>query len=201
MPGTAKAYAVTQVMQGPCDLWIIGTPPTDSAQRLTLDATTLTPDSIAHPTSIHLGLIEGDTKITMAAKKEEIKADQFAAPLDEYVTEEAMTVEADLKQFEATLLQQVMAGLSVYSTAAGYKQNTFGGLNLPVKVCFAVIAAKRNDATKAHVCVLYSAIFDASIVAPVGRKTATKYGLKVKGLADPVRTAGRQVGILYETIA
>jgi hypothetical protein len=186
-------------MQGPCDLWIIGSPPSDATQRLTLDAATLTPDATTHPASVHLGLIDGDTKVTMAAKKEDIRADQFAGVLDQFVTEEEMMVEADLKQLEATKIQQILAGLSVYSTAAGYKQNTFGGLNLPAKVAFAVIAPKRNDATKAHVCVLYSAIFEASVAFPLGRKSPSKYQLKVKGLADPTRTAGRNIGILYET--
>lgn len=200
MAGTAKNYVVAQIMQGPADHWIIGTAPVDGTPRVTLDAATLTPDATAHPSSIHLGLTEGDSKIHVAAKLKDIGADQFAGVLDQYNEQEGIEIDTVLTQMEAITMQQVLSGISAYSTASGYKQNTFGGLNLPAKVCYAIIAPKRNDATKAHVCVLFSAIIDPAIAVNIGRKNQSKYALKVKGLVDPTRTAGKQIGNLYETI-
>ena len=201
MAGSTKVYTPSAVHQGPYDLWVIVTAvPDDTAQRLTMDAATGTPDGTTHANSVHLGLTMGDVTIKVASKLADIKGDQFAAALDQFVTEEEATLEFEMSELEMQKLQRAM-GVATYATAAGYKQMTFGGSNVPPKVCIAAISPKRADSTKQYVALLYSAIAQANVSVALGRSKQSGYKVSFKALADPARTAGRQVCNIYETIA
>src|SRR5579859_6632177 len=105
MAGTAKGYDVSQIHQGPGDIWIIGTPPTDTAVRLTL-ATDGTPDATAHPSSICLGTTESGVTLSIKDKMTPIKVDQFEAAVDTYLDAKDVMLEAELSQQGVDLLQQ-----------------------------------------------------------------------------------------------
>ncbi len=179
-------------------MWVIGSPPNDATQRLTLDATTLTPDSTAHPSSIHLGYAQG-IKTVIKPTIGEIMLDQYDAPMDVFVQKIEASIEAELASTEMQKLQRAL-GVGTYSTAAGYKQVTFGGTLVVPNLAIAAISPKRTDATK----VIYSLLFKCAAVEgfsiDMGRTKFSVYKVRFLGFADLTRTAGRQIGLIVETI-
>jgi len=199
MAATAKGYDVTAIHQGPGDLWIIGTPPTDTAVRLTLDATTGTPDSVAHPASICLGTTESGITFTIKNKLTDIKVDQFEAPVDKYVDALDGMLEAELSQQSVDLLQQALS-TGVYGTTSAYKQITFGGVSIPPSVCVAAISPKRTGSNLWIVSMLYKAMSVGGLQALASRAKKSMHKVQFEGLADITRTAGKQIGVHYETL-
>ncbi len=95
---------------------------------------------------------------------------------------------------------QYCAPMGVYAAAAGYRQLTFGGQALPAGICIACIAPKRSDPTKYLVAILFAAHGTVGLSTAVGRAKASIYKAQFKGMNDLARTAGRQMGVLYETL-
>jgi hypothetical protein len=197
--GTTKGYSVSEIVQGPGDIWVIGTAPTDVNVRLTL-ASDGTPDATAHPGSVHLGAIQSAITTTVKPKLSMITLDQYDAPFGSYVDALAATIEAELAQTEAAKLQR-MLGVGAYSTAAGYKQVTFGGLLTVPKTCIAVISPVRGFPNRYVVVVLYVAAATGGFTVTLGRAKSSMYKAKFEGLADFTRTPGQQVGVIYQTLA
>ncbi|HWE50467.1 MAG TPA: hypothetical protein VG273_11780 [Bryobacteraceae bacterium] len=199
MAGTAKGYDVTAIHQGPGDLWIIGTPPIDSAQRLTLTAADGTPDATAHPNSICLGTTEGGITFTNKVKLSDITVDQAEAPVDTYMDQMEATIEAELSQQSVDLLQNALT-TGVYSTASAYKQVTFGGISIVPSVCVAAISPKRTGTNLWIVSMLFKVVSKGGITVMLSRSKKSTHKVQFGGLADLGRTAGRQIGIHYETL-
>jgi hypothetical protein len=198
MAATAKDFVVAEVHQGPGDLWVIGTPPNDATQRLTLDSATLTPDSVAHPSSVHLGYAQG-IKFIVKPTVGEIMLDQYDAPIGVFVQKIEASIEAELASTEMQKLQRAL-GVGTYSTAAGYKQVVFGGTTVVPEIAIAAISPKRLDATKAVYCLLYKCVAVEGFTIDMGRTKHSMYKVKFTGITDLTRTAGRQIGIAVETI-
>jgi hypothetical protein len=201
---TARDFTPGEIQQGPADLWIIGTPPNDTAQRLTL-ASDLTPDSVAHPNSLCLGLTESAITMTITPKIELIKADQADGAVDAYCTALETKLEATLNQAALAKLTQALGlGTGAYAIDAGgtpgWEQVGVGGLALPSQIAVAAIAPKRSDGTKAWVGLLYKVISGDGVSLVISRAKPGTYKVTFTGLADLSRTAGRQQGIVYETI-
>jgi hypothetical protein len=196
--GTLKGYSVAEIVQGPGDLWVLGTVPSDVNIRMTL-ASDGTPDAVTHPGSIHLGMIQSAITTTLKPKLSMITLDQFDAPVGSYVDALAATIEAEMSQTEAAKLQRVL-GVGAYSTGAGYKQVTFGGLLTVPKLCIAMISPTRANPQQYVVVVLYVAAATSGFTVSMGRAKASTYKAKFEGLADVTRTAGRQVGVIYQTL-
>jgi hypothetical protein len=199
MAGIAKDYKATEIMQGPGDLWVIGGAPTDAAVRLTL-ASDGTPDATAHPASIHLGAIQSAVTTQIKPKTQAIELDQYDAPFDSYVTDLDAKIEAELAQSESQKLQRMM-GVAAYGTGAGYKQFTFGGNLVVPKACIAAISPTRQNQARHVVSLLYSAAAVGGIQISMGRAKSSSYKASFQGLADITRTAGKQVGVIYQTLA
>jgi len=198
MAGTAKDLTVSEMHQGPGDLWWIGTAPVDGTPRLTL-ASDGTPDSETHGTCIHLGAIQSAITTAVKAKIADIDLDQYDAPVDGYLTELESSIEAEMAQTEAAKLQRAL-GVGTYATGSGYKHLTFGG-NLTVPTgCIAAISRKRVSGTKYIVATLFKAAAVGGFQVVFGRSKASTYKIKFTGLSDLTRTAGKQVGIIHETL-
>lgn len=198
MPGIAKDLQVSEIHQAPGDLWVIGTAPLDATPRLTL-ATDGTPEAAAHPGSVHLGATQ--SAITTMAKPvmAPIELDQHDGPFDSYATDLRSQLEAEMAQTEMAKLQRGI-GVATYATGAGYKQVTFGGSLVVPTLCVAAISAKRTNALRHIVSMLFKAAAVGGFSVSFGRAASSKYKLTFLGLHDPVRTAGKQVGIVYETL-
>lgn len=199
MAGTAKDIQATEIHQGPGDLWVITTPPVDAAPRLTL-ASDGTPDSVTHGACVHLGAIQSAITTSVKGKIGMIALDQFDAPLDGFVTDLEASIEAEMAQTEAAKLQRAL-GVGTYATGAGYKHVTFGGTLAVPTVCVAAISPKRTASTKHIVATLFSAAAVGGFDVKFGRAKSSSYKLKFQALSDLTRTAGKQVGIVHETLA
>jgi hypothetical protein len=95
---TAKDVTLTEFHQGTGDLWILPDPPSNAEERVTLDATTLTPDSTAHSGAINLGATTGPITITVTPKIANMPIDQADAPIGVYVESIEATIECELTQ-------------------------------------------------------------------------------------------------------
>ena len=199
MAGTAKGYSVDEIHQGPGDLWVIGTAPVDATPRLTL-ATDGTPDATAHPSSIHLGLAEGGITTTVKGKFTEVMADQATAPLYRFLESEEMTIEAELQQQAVDKLQHAYTA-GTYATASGYKQLTIGGGGVVAALCIAAISPKKDTPTLFQVSVIWKAVPVGGLQRLFARGKKSTHKIQFAGNADISRTAGKQIGNVYETIA
>ncbi|HWQ55685.1 MAG TPA: hypothetical protein VN442_18505 [Bryobacteraceae bacterium] len=199
MAGTAKAIDATKIHQGPGDLWIIAPAPDDTAQRLTLAADG-TPDVAAHANCIHLGATMGGITTIIQEKLSPIEIDQADGPVLHIPVGVEMRIETELAQVNVDLLQHVLA-LGTYSTAAGYKQISIGGKLAITYLCVAAIAPKRSDPTKFIVSLLYKVLPQSGISILMGRDKPATNKVVFAGANDHTRSAGRQTGLIYETIA
>lgn len=197
MAGTAKDIQVTEVQQGPGDLWVIGTAPVDGTPRLTL-ASDGTPDAPTHGTCTHLGAMQAAiTRVKPEVNM--IDLDQLDAPFDLYLGDLTAELEATFAQTEMSKLQRAL-GVGTYATGAGYKQVTFGGTLVVPTFCLAAISAKRTNALQHVVSVLFSAAAAGGFQVIFGRGAPSLYKSNFIGLADLARTAGKRVGNIYETL-
>lgn len=198
MAGVAKSYNPSQIVQGPGDLWFIGLAPTDTAVRLTL-ASDGSPDATAHPGSVHLGAIAAAITTSVKPKVAAITTDQFEAPIDSYLTEIDAQIQAEMAQTESSKLQR-MLGVGTYATGVGYEYVTWGGTFTVPTGCFAVISPSRLNAQQYVVSVLYVGVALNGFTLALARAKAASYKATIQGLSDPTRTAGQQVGVLYQTL-
>jgi len=204
--GTTTNYDVTHIQQGPGDLWIVGGGVADSpTPQLTLDpvGSLWTPDSTAYPSSVHLGAADGATTIAVTPKMEEIKIDQCDAPVGFFLQSLEMSLEVELKQLDPALIQNCAPfGAYAHQASPGYSQLTFGGLagGSPTGLCVAFISNKRGASGKVVVAILFNAVGQLGLSTTVGRAKQSIYKAQFKGFADLTRTAGRQVGVIYETL-
>jgi len=202
---TPKNYDITHIQQGPGDLWILGAGGIilDSATPQVVQAADGTPDSNTYASAVHLGTTTGSMTIVATPKMEDIKVDQADGPVARYLTELEMSIEADLAQLDPAILQEGVP-FATYSTVAspGYKQLAFGGLGgLIPPVCVCVIAQKRGVAAgKYVVSVLFNAHGTVGISTAIGRSKAASVKAQFKAITDLTRTAGRQMGVIYETL-
>jgi hypothetical protein len=208
MAGTSKNYSVSQIVQGPGDLWAIPVTaaPTDSAVRLVL-ASDGSPDATTHPGSVHLGAIASAVTTSVKPKIANIQTDQFEAPIDSYLAELDAKIEADLAQVESQKLQR-MLGVGTYTTGTNanpssgttYEQVTWGGTFTVPKTCLAVISASRQNAQQYVVSVLYIGVSMSGFALALGRAKAASYKAQFQGLSDPTRTLGQNIGVVYQTL-
>jgi hypothetical protein len=196
---STKSYAPAQIVQGPGNVWVIGNPPSDTAVRLTL-ASDGTPDSTAHAGSVHLGTIATAISTTVKPKMTQIQLDQYDAPFATYVDELAASIEAEMAQMESSLIQRAL-GVGVYGAGTGYEYVTFGGVLTVPKACLAVISPTRAAPKQYIVSLLYSAVSSGGFSVQLGKSKPAFYKAKFEGLSDTTRTAGKQIGVIYQTLA
>jgi len=187
-----------EVHQGPGDLWIIDPAPDDTAIRLTLD-TDGTPDVTAHGSSIHLGAIASAITFEATPEISDITLDQYEAPIAQFISKLGVKIQAELAQTEMQKMQKAL-GVGVYDTAAGYKELTFGGVTAIPEFCVAAISPKRTDPTLFIVAMLYKTTATGGIKLTISRNNPSFYTVEFTGQSDLTRTAGRQIGVVYETI-
>jgi hypothetical protein len=199
MAGTAKDIQVSEVHQGPGDLWVIATPPVDATPRLTLAANG-TPDSVTHGACVHLGAIQSAITTKVQGKMAMIDMDQYDSPIDGFATDLEASIEAEMAQTESAKLQRAL-GVATYATGSGYKHLTFGGTLVVPTLCIAAISPKRTAAAKHIIATLFSAVAVGGFQVAFGRAKSSTYKAKFVGIADLARTAGKQVGIVHETLA
>jgi hypothetical protein len=186
-----------EVHQGPGDLWIIDPAPDDTAIRMTLDEGT--PDATAHANSIHLGAIA--SAITFQATPEigDITLDQYEAPIAQFINKLDVKIQAELAQTEMEKMSKAL-GVGVFSEAAEHKTLTFGGVTAVPEFCVAAISPKRTNSALFVVAMLYKTTATGGIKFTISRNNPSFYTVEFTGQQDLTRTAGRQIGVIYETL-
>ena len=199
---TPKNYDVTHIQQGPGDLWVIGTPPSDSVAPILTLASDGSPDATAYPNAVHLGGVDSATTVVVTPKIEDIKIDQFDGPVARYLTDLELSMEAELVQLDPKLMQNVMT-YATFSTqvSPGFNLLTFGGMGIAATgPCIACISQKRTAPGKFVVVMFFSAHGTLGLSTSLGRAKKSVYKAQFKALVDPTRTLGRTTGVIYETL-
>lgn len=197
---TAKDLTVGEIYQGPADLWLISAAPLDATARVTLDATTLTPDATAHANAKCLGMSEGPVTLTVTPKIVFTQTDQYDGPLACFIQGLEAKIECELNQTSMEKLSRLLE-MSTYSTSTGYEQFVFGGGDPVAAICVAAIGKKRLATTLPVVFCLYRVHQTEGVSITASRQKASTYKVTFTGLMDGTRTAGKQVGIFHEGVA
>lgn len=126
--------------------------------RLTLDATTNTPDSIANPNAFHFGVTQSGAKLDIKVTYNDFQADEFRGPLATIVTSVAMSIDMSLEAgTDMDVVKNLLAGVGTYATGAGFKEVAIGSLTIAYQ-CVAHVFPLVEDPTKVGVFMIYNGI-------------------------------------------
>ena len=199
MPGTALNTDGSKIILGPGNLWADVAVPGAGA-RLTLH-TDGTPESVANPNAKHLGLTKGGGTVTFGVETQDFESDELTSPHLSRIIKQPMMIEAELLQLTdlAYVMKYVATG-GTYSTAAGYKELAFGGLNAITYYSFALICADVADPTK-FICIqLYKAYNKSGFTFNITRKDQASAKIQLQALSIATRAVGDQTGKMFVQI-
>lgn len=203
MAGTAKNQVATEILKGPCSVWINLAVPA-AAGRLTLDADG-TPDATANPTAWNVGLTVGGAKYSFKYSETSEEADELTAPFNKIISADNCTIQFEMWQSDnVNKLLQAFAPSGTYATGVGYEEIAFGGsLAIPAaaKPSVAIIGQRTSDPTKFFVVHLYSAINTAGLEGTFTKKNSMSIPITLEGQSVSTRAAGDQVGKIWHIIA
>lgn len=206
MPTVAKAFSPADIFQGPADLWldlgapVSAVPPVQYTNTLQLDATGAPPDSGS--AGVNLGLTEGPCSVSIHPKFNEIRADQFAAPVDAAFVSLACEIDFNIKELNLARFPKYFAGI----LTGTYTDVTAGanpacdflqiGSNKSSQAqlhTLMLIAPRRDVANKWIYVFAYKTYLKSAITLPLDRKKETVIKLKFGCIADTARVAKDQV--------
>ena len=197
MAGTSLAWKTDNILLGAGQIFAKVAIPGAGA-RLTLDATTLTPDATANPTAIHLGATQEGAKVSITTSWEEYFADEFAAPIQTNVTQVAASLTgAFLGVTDTALLELLTPGMGTKTTGSGYDQVTFGRRAV-VYTSVAIIAPLIEDPTKVAVFQLYKTLNTKGIEFDMARKKMAATPFEFKGYEITTRAAGDTLATFWK---
>lgn len=199
MPGTAVNWDVAAIANSRGQLWANVAIP-GAAGRITLH-TDGTPESVANPDAVHLGMTREGAKYLVKPTSEDFFADEFRAPIKSSLTGMEGSISAELLQVtDMEILELLSAGFGDRVTAAGYDQVTFGALTL-VYTSIALIFPLEADATKYGVFQLYKARNDSGIEGGVSGKSLSGIPVLFKGYEVTSRAAADTFGTIWKQVA
>lgn len=200
MAGTSKTYNTDNVANNAGDIWYDLAIPGAGA-RITLDATTKTPDSIAHPSAKHAGATQEGSKLSIKSTMTNYFVDEFRGPIIKNVDEVQMMIAASLVGVtKHELMAFLLPGVGTYGTAAGYKQIQIGQLAI-VYSCVALIFPLIEDTTKVGVFNIYKSLNDAGVEFDVGRKKLGFTPVNMTGHEITSRVVTDTLGNYWKEIA
>jgi len=162
--------------------------------RLTLDATTNTPDATANPNAIHLGGTKAGAKLMVKPSRQDFFIDEVVAPVDSIITGMEMAISAELVGVtDMALLELLTSGFGTKSTGSGYEEISFG-TRADIFSSVALIAPLRDDPAKVFVWHLYKAINDAGLDFSQGKKEMSFVPVNFRGYAITTRAIADQWG-------
>lgn len=200
MAGTTLSWKTDKILLGAGQIFAKVAIP-GAAARLSLDATTLTPDSTANPTAIHLGATQEGAVATVKTQWEEYFVDEFPAPIQTSISQvEASLSGAFVGSTDMDLLELMTPGMGTKVTGAQYEQITFGRRAV-VYISVAIIAPLIEDVTKVCVFQLYKALNTTGIETPFARKKLAFLPFNFKGYEITTRAAGDTLASLWKQVA
>lgn len=199
MPGTATNYRKTTVARGIGQLWIGLAIPAANA-RLVLH-TDGTPESVANPNAMHLGMTKAGAKCSYSVVSEKREADEYKTPYYTQVFLGEAMIEAELLQvFEPDALVKLTPSAKKITGVSGVEGVTFGGSSVAPSTCAALIFPSAADPTKFCVWMLYDCQNEGEMNLTVNSKEDAAIPLKLVASAVPSRTEGDQVGALWRQV-
>ena len=193
MAGTALRNDSTKITLGYGTLWANVAVPA-AAARITLDAATGTPDSVANPLAIHLGHTADGITMVMNSSKTDYFVDETPFPVKTTVDQTTLEITGNLVQvFDEEVLKVLSAPFGTYSTAAGYKQVTIGSKASLPYTSFAFIIPTPMDATKFGVLHVYDGINTAGLNVQFGRTVRGQTPFTISARAITSRAQADQI--------
>lgn len=169
--------------------------------RLSLDASTKTPDSTANPSAKHAGATQEGATCSVKSSQTTYSVDEFRAPIITNVDAVSMTIAAALVGVtKHELMGFLLPGVGTYSTASGYKQVQMGSLAI-VYSSVALIFPLIEDTTKVGVFHLYKSLNDAGIEFQVSRTKLAFTPINMVGHEITSRAATDTLGNYWKEIA
>lgn len=207
MPTVAKSFTPADIFQGPADLWIdlgapaSAVPPVQYTNTLQLNGSGEPPDSGA--SGFNVGLTEGPCTVNINPKFSEIRADQFAAPVDAAFVSLASEIDFAVKETQLSKFPKYFAGIltGTYSNlgaggtnpAADFLQIGSNKSSQAQLHTLMLIAPRRDVASKWLYVFAYKAYLKSAISLQLDRKKETVIKMKWGCIADPARVAKDQV--------
>ncbi len=202
-----KSFTPADILQGPADIYLdvqapaSAVPPVQYTNTLQLDASGQPPDGGA--LGIHLGLSEGPASISIHPKFSEIRADQFAGPIDVAFVSLECEIDFAIKESSLTRIQKFFAGvltgtyaslpIGVTNPAADFLQIGSAKTSAVNLHTLLLITPDRGTAAKWAYVMAYKAYLASAVALPIGRSKETVLKLKWKLIADTARVAKDQV--------
>jgi hypothetical protein len=173
---------------GRADIWFGGAPPVSGA---TVPMTGGQPTTQAPSVNgwNYVGLTLGGANFIYHPTVFEIMTEQTTAPVGAVTTQEEMRIEFGLAEVGYTQLKQLVTGAQDQGTFI-----SLGGKTFPVTTALLLIAPRRYGGF-IQMC-LYNAVMTDDRNFNVARAAAMNPKIVAKGLADPSRNNGDQVGYI-----
>lgn len=198
MGATAKSYNVAYAEIGPGDIWLNHALPGAGA-RITLH-TDGTPESVANPSAVHLGMTTDGAKLIYTPNITEFESDEQTAPIIVQNVKEVLGIQGNMVQVLDTALLAYLIPGGTRSTGSGYEEIAIGGKQTVSTFTVSYIAPIYADVTKFLVLTLYKAWDKAGIAMDVSRKKLSSVAFDFQGQAIATRAVGDQVGKLWKSI-
>ncbi len=206
MPVVSKVYTPANVIQGPADIYVdvaapaSAVPPVAGTNTLVLDANGQPTDT--GTAGFHVGISEGPAVLSVTPKFDEIRADQFAAPVDAAFV--SLETEIDIVVKEAALqnLQKYFTSpLGAYSNltagitnpAADFLQIGSPKSSLATLRTLTLVSPRRDVGGKFWYVMAYKAALKSAVAWAFERKTISSWKLKFYCIADTSRALKDQV--------
>lgn len=170
--------------------------------RMTIDTATLTPDSTANPTALHLGRTEEGAELRYAPTLQYRSSDEFDSPFDSLIeVVEGVIAATIMPTLDMNIMDVIMVG-GTKAVGTGYEEIAFGGKTTVTKTSVAAIFRMPEDPTKVGVFHLYSAINDQALAMRIrkGGNTIGSTPIAFRGFSLSDRAAGDQVGKLWKQV-
>jgi hypothetical protein len=200
MAGTTLNWRIGDILLGAGQIFANLAIPGAGA-RLTLDATTKTPDSTANPTAIHLGATQAGAVLKVGMSMQEYTVDEFKAPVVTEVEGVAASIEGSFAGIlDTALLALLSPGVGTAGTGSGYAEIALGSKPLAY-TSIAIIAPRHDDPTKMVVAQLYRALNTTGFEANFARTAMGFTPFNFKGYEVTTRAAADTLGKFWHEVA
>lgn len=199
MAGTSKSYNTAYVEIGPGDIWLnVAVPGADAAVTLHTDGT---PESVANPSAVHLGMTTDGAKLVYAPNITEFESDEQTSSIITQNVGEALRIEGNMIQtLDTSLLNYLIAG-GTRTTGSGFERITIGGKQTVPTFTVLYVAPIYADTTKFLVYNLYKAFNKSGFDMDVSRKKMSAIPFSFVGQAISSRAVGDQTGAIWKSVA
>lgn len=195
MAGTAKNYDAAVTVSGPVDIWLENAVPgAGAAPTLHTDGT---PESVANPNAVHVGMLKTGGGFNIEAELQERRSDNLNAPYEVRVLEASMVITGDMLQFDAELLSYITPGATIDgSPPTGKTGITIGDVTAVNSSCTMAIW-ERKTAGKYYNAVIYDAYQAAGFELALNRNEDGAAEVEFRSLAVSSRASVDTVGAVW----